>query len=203
MIHIVSNLSIERGQRWNGHLLPLLKAVVCLVWKTRGEKASYNETMKHINRRENKECSTLVLAKQHQIYRYLKILPHVETIKDEKQKKVQPLAGEMAKKMPWSWTFTLLDVEKVDKMFLRQAWRRCVHCTPCAHPSENGSHTINPAKCYLPKAAFVAWRLFAESKHMPNVHVICSPNRGPSCVALTHCAKQCEQKQHTLPQRIH
>lgn len=93
--------------------------------------------------------------------------------------------------------------EQVGKMFLRQAWRRCVHCTPCAHPSENGSHTINPAKCYLPKAAFVAWRLFAESKHMPNVHVICSPNRRPSCVALTHCAKQCEQKQHTLPQRIH
>lgn len=31
IIDIVSNLSNEGGQRWNGHLLPLQKAVVSLV----------------------------------------------------------------------------------------------------------------------------------------------------------------------------
>lgn len=56
-------------------------------------------------------------------------------------------------------------------------------------------HTQSRAKMEVPpfilqsaaslNSAFVARRRFAESKHMRNVHVICSMNRRPSCMALT------------------
>lgn len=59
----------------------------------------------------------------------------------------------------------------------------CIACTRSLAEMEVTLLILQSAS--TPKSAFVARCCCAESKHMRNMHVICSMNRRPSCMALT------------------